>query len=216
MRNSGADVRLRHLLESSTNESARHFARGCLSNMEAVLSPTFVPDPRLEPRNAQSHQPHSPHQSQQPPSMAHQSSRAPRSPTLRSVPQLLRPLGSDGTPLCAVCLDKPVNTALTPCFHAGFCNSCAVTISFNRFPCPVRALGHTAPATSVTLCNGALMPTHTMLIVIDCSSSAPDRSAERQSTGCSASICDGLQRAPIVYICLVYVLYHRNAHAMAM
>ena len=44
---------------------------------------------------------------------------------------------SSGALCCAVCLDKAVNTALTPCFHAKFCNGCAVTIAFNRLPCPI-------------------------------------------------------------------------------
>ena len=57
MRDSGAEVRLRELMNglgefgnmASSGGQASHFARGCLANMEAVLSPDFVPDPRLLP-----------------------------------------------------------------------------------------------------------------------------------------------------------------------
>ena len=41
------------------------------------------------------------------------------------------------TPSCSVCYDEPIGTALTPCFHAAFCNRCAVTIAFNHMPCPM-------------------------------------------------------------------------------
>ena len=162
MQETGADARLRQLVETSTNASARAFANGCLSNMDAVLSPTFVPDPRLEPRSTSSStisapsSPRTPASPRTPESPRTQHAPSPTSTTttlplrLTSPPRrrtspdappevvarMPRPLGKDGVPLCAVCLDKPVNTALTPCFHAGFCNSCAVTISYNRFPCP--------------------------------------------------------------------------------
>lgn len=145
-----ADVRLRELLESSPNASARSFANGCLSNMEAVLSPTFVPDPRLEPRTPPS-SPRGASSPRTPQPHAAVPLRLSSSPTRNSSPPRAeapgaadaeaeskpRPVSRDGIPVCAVCLDKPVNTALTPCFHAGFCNSCAVTISYNRFPCPI-------------------------------------------------------------------------------
>ena len=180
MQETGADVRLRQLLNSSSNASARNFANGCLSNMEAVLSPTFIEDPRLVPRSSStnSSMPSSPRPSsmpasprtpartpefvvqvpqQPPPPMPPPSPHPPRlredpnprnaSPPRGAAPGTAapvadappgnRPVGRDGMPVCAVCLDNPVNTALTPCFHAGFCNSCAVTISYNRFPCPI-------------------------------------------------------------------------------
>ena len=153
MQATGADTRLRHLLANSSNASARHFAQGRLSILEAVLSPPFGPDPRLEPRNSSSQSastnsmpasPRSPRGYEAPPSArpprlvspgrrSHSTS-PPRDAAGDAAP---RPRLLDGTPLCAVCLDRPVNTALTPCFHAGFCNGCAVTISYNRFPCPI-------------------------------------------------------------------------------
>ena len=41
MRDRAADARLRQLLTSSPDETVRHFAKGCLSNMKAVLAPNF-------------------------------------------------------------------------------------------------------------------------------------------------------------------------------
>ena len=165
MQATGADTRLRQLYSSSSNSSARAFAQGCLSNMEAVLSTSFVPDPRLEPRSSSSSNgeasPTSPRTPNSPRALANpvdpgpvpRSARRPSASPPRKVSPPRdgsppgtadvdhvakpRPLGKDGLPCCAVCLDKPVNTALTPCFHAAFCNSCAVTISFNRYPCPI-------------------------------------------------------------------------------
>lgn len=150
MQRTGADVRLRELLNEGTNQSARHFATGCLSNMEAVLAPTFVPDPRVEPRTPMAlRSPQSPRTPSTALALTPQQQQQEEERERRRQEQLAmveahvngqaqpRPLGPDGTPLCAVCMDKPVNTALTPCFHAGFCNGCAVTIAFNRFPCPI-------------------------------------------------------------------------------
>ena len=168
MQATGADVRLRQLLDTSSNASARNFANGCLSNMEAVLSPSFVEDPRLVPRSSStgSSLPSSPRTPASPRGRAEfvvqvpplpppaPSPYPPRLPSREASPpreaagapgaavshgsaNSSRPTDRDGMPVCAVCLDKPVNTALTPCFHAGFCNGCAVTISFNRFPCPI-------------------------------------------------------------------------------
>ena len=134
MQQMGADARLREL-RTATNASARHFATGCLSNMDAVLAPNFVPDPRLEPLST-------------PPRPSLEAAHAAAIAAERDAPQVVsqaalqstadeRRERSSGALCCAVCLDKAVNTALTPCFHAKFCNGCAVTIAFNRLPCPI-------------------------------------------------------------------------------
>ena len=147
MREVRADARLRELASSSSNGNSSssqamiHFATGCLSNMETVLGPSFIPDPRVEPAAAST-------SSAAPPAPTERPHLQPLHPSRTPSPQSStqqhpgfcvgdRPTSSDGAPLCAVCLDRPVNTALTPCFHAGFCNGCAVTISFNRYPCPI-------------------------------------------------------------------------------
>ena len=43
MRELGAENRLRDLLDTAEDETLRHFARGCLANMRAVLAPNFKP-----------------------------------------------------------------------------------------------------------------------------------------------------------------------------
>ena len=51
----------------------------------------------------------------------------------------------DALPICSVCLDKHVDTALTPCFHCSFCSECAAAISSRGLPCPIcrgRVRGH--------------------------------------------------------------------------
>lgn len=51
----------------------------------------------------------------------------------------------DALPICSVCLDKHVDTALTPCFHCSFCSECAAAISSQGLPCPIcrgRVRGH--------------------------------------------------------------------------
>mmetsp|Transcript_27652 Transcript_27652/g.69483 ORF Transcript_27652/g.69483 Transcript_27652/m.69483 type:complete len:206 (-) Transcript_27652:365-982(-) len=40
-------------------------------------------------------------------------------------------------PLCNVCMGADVDTALTPCFHAAFCESCAVFLQANPQDSPV-------------------------------------------------------------------------------
>ena len=54
MRDTRADVRLRALLASTTDETTKHFANGCLSNMKAVLEPNYAaPDlKRMSPQQA--------------------------------------------------------------------------------------------------------------------------------------------------------------------
>ena len=42
-----------------------------------------------------------------------------------------------GLPTCSVCLCKPVDTALKPCFHAGFCENCASMLESRGFACPI-------------------------------------------------------------------------------
>ena len=51
----------------------------------------------------------------------------------------------DALPICSVCLDKHVDTALTPCFHCSFCSECAAELSSRGLPCPIcrgRVRGH--------------------------------------------------------------------------
>ena len=42
-----------------------------------------------------------------------------------------------GLPMCSVCLCKPVDAALRPCFHAGFCEDCAGMLARRGFACPI-------------------------------------------------------------------------------
>ena len=42
-----------------------------------------------------------------------------------------------GLPTCSVCLCKPVDAALKPCFHAGFCEDCAGMLEKRGFACPI-------------------------------------------------------------------------------
>ena len=42
-----------------------------------------------------------------------------------------------GLPTCSVCLCKPVDAALKPCFHAGFCEDCAGMLERGGFACPI-------------------------------------------------------------------------------
>ena len=42
-----------------------------------------------------------------------------------------------GLPTCSVCLCKPVDAALKPCFHAGFCENCASMLESRGFACPI-------------------------------------------------------------------------------
>ena len=135
MRAIGADERLREIVERAPSEDdqAKHFARGCLSNMDAVLAPNFVPDPRLtaplpwSPASLDEMLPTPP---------------VPSELTLHATPSAVdepepeRPL-SEGTPVCSVCVMRAIDTAMVPCFHAHFCNQCASMIVRSRLPCPI-------------------------------------------------------------------------------
>mmetsp|Transcript_4783 Transcript_4783/g.12740 ORF Transcript_4783/g.12740 Transcript_4783/m.12740 type:complete len:332 (-) Transcript_4783:603-1598(-) len=97
----------------------RH-ARGCLSNMYTVLSPSFIPDPRLNHAlPSQSSLPKVPASCD--PSSAGEADAPPRERALA----------------CSVCFSQSVDTALTPCFHAAFCNECALTLARKQLPCPL-------------------------------------------------------------------------------
>ena len=173
MRSTGADARLHELINNGAGGQAGRFARGCLSNMEAVLAPDFVPDPRLN--NARNPLPmedvassptSAPTTATTPPAQPNVNVASPLlwlpstmlpdvhpSPALANHKQanpthLSRQLsacsstamaaeGERCTPICSVCYEEPIGTALTPCFHAAFCHRCAVTIAFNHMPCPM-------------------------------------------------------------------------------